>query len=634
MCIRDRYQRRVRESRSDIMNGASAEHSVPPVTVFVRVRPLLHSETSGSLDGLALESSPTDTPGATAFDAPSRSIGGFTGVLGQESDNTDVFERSFASRLDTVVRGGTASLFCYGYTGSGKTHTVIGYGQERGMYALSAERLLGRLRELPACGSGEDQLFLRATACEVYGDAVFDLLGAEKLECTLRVDEAGQLIVAGAQESTPLDPSEAGVLVEAGVPVKAAHATLITRASPLRSIAVREGSELDAVSDTCVQQRAVGSSTTHQQSSRSHAIMKIEVVNQAVIDAQTALDDAKAAIPARKNALDNVRTGAFSVLYTGAHRSMLADGPAFNWDVGGLLEYEGLPERAWEVSGNGQMDPSGEKTYTLHGHDEARTVEQWAKELSAPELALTAGFDKRVYEDPERWDQRRTELREQQTKLTALVHHAQVEVDRAAADLAAVMARGSPALGGTMLLVDLAGADYDHRSGAQQKESAAINKSLLALKECFRSLANVSGQRAKFRDSKLTRLLEDALAPTAASTRINRESVSVMLVNVSPDAQLEKMTLNTLRYGQMYADANTNPTKKRTVKKAAGAPKGSRAAAPGAVCAPEVRAELLEIYENHCPEKTREQVESILSKFGGRETELLEKARAKYLQSK
>ena len=85
-----------------------------------------------------------------------------------------------------------------------------------------------------------------------------------------------------------------------------------------------------------------------------------------------------------------------------------------------------------------------------------------------------------------------------------------------------------PTLDFEVVLVVLAGADYDHRAGAAQKESAAINKSLLALKECFRSLAKVSQTKPKFRDSKLTRILEDSLAPAASSARRNAESVSVM----------------------------------------------------------------------------------------------------------
>ena len=81
--------------------------------------------------------------------------------------------------------------------------------------------------------------------------------------------------------------------------------------------------------------------------------------------------------------------------------------------------------------------------------------------------------------------------------------------------MAQAQARGGASVGGVLLLADLAGSDYDHRAGAAQKESAAINKSLLALKECLRSLAAApptkgggakgggggGGARPKFRDT-------------------------------------------------------------------------------------------------------------------------------------
>jgi hypothetical protein len=75
--------------------------------------------------------------GVNAFNSPTCPIGGFTGVLGQHDDNAAVFKRTFLPRLPAVLRGGTASLFCYGYTGAGKTHTVFGYQGEAGMYALA-----------------------------------------------------------------------------------------------------------------------------------------------------------------------------------------------------------------------------------------------------------------------------------------------------------------------------------------------------------------------------------------------------------------------------------------------------------------------------------------------------------------
>ena len=88
--------------------------------------------------------------------------------------------------------------------------------------------------------------------------------------------------------------------------------------------------------------------------------------------------------------------------------------------------------------------------------------------------------------------------------------------------------------GGALQLVDLAGADFDDRdlgsstdstTAQQRKESIDINKSLLALKECFRFVGNKNfckkikkfffrsvgtkgskAPRACFRGSKLTRL--------------------------------------------------------------------------------------------------------------------------------
>lgn len=128
---------------------------------------------------------------------------------------------------------------------------------------------------------------------------------------------------------------------------------------------------------------------------------------------------------------------------------------------------------------------------------------------------------------------------------------------------------GNSPFGGRLLLVDLAGADSDGRyigregqTLEQRKESIAINKSLLALKECICGLSMSSTSIMKsssstmrsgslsipFRNSNLTRLLEEVLAPMP-----NRESCSVMLVNIGPEESLKPKTVNSLRYGQMFS---------------------------------------------------------------------------------
>ena len=183
------------------------------ISVFVRVRPLTPAERdkgTAELDGIARVSSGSSAEQGENEVLPG--IGGFSGVLGQEASNAEVFERCFAERVGTVLGGGAVSLFCYGYTGGGKTHTVIGYGEEKGLYFLAAERLLRDLSALQPDDAPEEQrLFLHATACEIYNDTVYDLLGENKVECTLRTDETGTLRVMGpalSEQDSAQDPSQ------------------------------------------------------------------------------------------------------------------------------------------------------------------------------------------------------------------------------------------------------------------------------------------------------------------------------------------------------------------------------------------------------------------------------------------
>lgn len=240
-----------------------------------------------------------------------------------------------------------------------------------------------------------------------------------------------------------------------------------------------------------------------------------------------------------------------------------------------------------------------------------------------------------------------------------------------AEELEQLQESGPAALGGSMLLVDLAGADYDHRDGlgkAQQKESTAINQSLLALKECFRSIASTNNKsatnqqqpqvRPPFRRSKLTRILEDSLAPRPeTSRRRNKESTCVMVVNVSPASNLKNGTVNALRYGQLFAaggsrNINGSSEKASSNGDSAGADGGPPKSSSSSRMArlrkqakenlqqsssndpdvdPEIwKRKVREIYSAHVPEKTKEEVEEILGKFSGREQVLLERVEAKY----
>ncbi|KAI8891955.1 P-loop containing nucleoside triphosphate hydrolase protein [Globomyces pollinis-pini] len=97
-------------------------------------------------------------------------------------------------------------------------------------------------------------------------------------------------------------------------------------------------------------------------------------------------------------------------------------------------------------------------------------------------------------------------------------------------------------------LIDLAGServnDTKHHDSERIKESALINSSLMALKECIRARSSKSDKtRIPFRSSKLTTLLKDVLIPSE-----KRPSNLVMMATLAPTIHDVSHSLDTFRY--------------------------------------------------------------------------------------
>ena len=97
---------------------------------------------------------------------------------------------------------------------------------------------------------------------------------------------------------------------------------------------------------------------------------------------------------------------------------------------------------------------------------------------------------------------------------------------------------------GRFLLVDLAGSESAGRTGiegaggARRLEAQSINQSLLALGQVITALSG-GEKHVPFRDSKLTRLLQDSLGGSAAT---------VLVACVGPSPKSRDESLSTLRY--------------------------------------------------------------------------------------
>lgn len=162
--------------------------------------------------------------------------------------------------------------------------------------------------------------------------------------------------------------------------------------------------------------------------------------------------------------------------------------------------------------------------------------------------------------------------------LTIEVTMTEGDRSRAIHSLSSIYLTRSPVITGKMNLVDLAGSENNkvyssvHASArlahpvrkltgndpSRMAESSAINKSLSVLGQVVRDL-NLGKARIPYRNSKLTRILQDALGGS---------SVGLLICNIAPGTKFRKDTLNTLKYVQicrihLWNKSSFNPTQLR-----------------------------------------------------------------------
>lgn len=112
---------------------------------------------------------------------------------------------------------------------------------------------------------------------------------------------------------------------------------------------------------------------------------------------------------------------------------------------------------------------------------------------------------------------------------------------------------------GKLYLVDLAGSEDNRRTGNQGirlKESGAINLSLFTLSKVVDSLNSGTAIRVPYRDSKLTRLLQDSLGGSAHS---------VMITNIAPEYKYYFDTFTALNFAAKSKLIVNKPFTRETV---------------------------------------------------------------------
>ncbi|XP_055829962.1 kinesin-like protein KIN-7C, mitochondrial isoform X2 [Solanum dulcamara] len=176
------------------------------VTVTVRFRPLnareirKGDELAWYADGDCTVRNENNSKIAYSFDR----------VFGPATTTRHVYDVAAQHVVGGAMEGINGTVFAYGVTSSGKTHTMHGEQKSPGIIPLAVKDVFGIIQETP----GREYL-LRVSYLEIYNEVINDLLDPTGQNLRVREDAQGTY-VEGIKEEVVLSPAHALSLIASG----------------------------------------------------------------------------------------------------------------------------------------------------------------------------------------------------------------------------------------------------------------------------------------------------------------------------------------------------------------------------------------------------------------------------------
>ncbi|EHK43753.1 hypothetical protein TRIATDRAFT_284515 [Trichoderma atroviride IMI 206040] len=180
------------------------------VRVVARLRPLLSKELDKDIivrtDSVDPEKPPTVVKIPNPRNESEEFSFTFNGVYDQETSQETLFTSEVAPHLKSLFQGVDVTIFAYGVTGTGKTHTMRGGMKlaERGVIPRLLSGVFRRGKKIMKESEGETVVEVALSYYEIYNDKVYDLLEPpEKRTPTglpLRAEANGKTVVVGLTE--------------------------------------------------------------------------------------------------------------------------------------------------------------------------------------------------------------------------------------------------------------------------------------------------------------------------------------------------------------------------------------------------------------------------------------------------
>lgn len=153
----------------------------------------------------------------------------FDRTFGPESTQEEIYESCARKVVEDILEGYNGTIFAYGMTGAGKTHTMEGSSEQPGIIPRAFQQIFEQVET----GKEEHRRYLvRCTYCELYNEAVRDLLvdGGQSLNRSL-VKGGASALESSLQSIVVESAAEIQELLVQGKARRATRATKMNHAS-------------------------------------------------------------------------------------------------------------------------------------------------------------------------------------------------------------------------------------------------------------------------------------------------------------------------------------------------------------------------------------------------------------------
>lgn len=135
----------------------------------------------------------------------------FDKIFGEDCSTRGVYETRTRDIVSAAVAGFNGTVFAYGQTSSGKTHTMRGSNSELGVIPLAVHDLFHAIQQ-----EMDREFLLRMSYMEIYNEEINDLLAPEHRKLQIHESVERGIFVAGLKEEIVVSAEQVLELMEFG----------------------------------------------------------------------------------------------------------------------------------------------------------------------------------------------------------------------------------------------------------------------------------------------------------------------------------------------------------------------------------------------------------------------------------